>query len=65
MKLTRTEIVWLALTLLFFVLYNLPGLPAYGDARGLIVHALATVVPLWICVYWGLFRIFRKFRLKK
>ena len=65
MKLTKAEIVWLVLTVLFFVLYNLPGVPGYNDEKGLIIHALLTVVPLWICVYVGLVRVLRKYRLKK
>ena len=65
MKLTKTEIVWLVLTVVFFVLYNLPGVPGYNDERGLIIHGLLTVLPLWICVYVGLFKVLRKYRLKK
>lgn len=65
MKTTKTEIIWLVLTVLFFVLYNLPGVPAYYDTKGLIIHALLTVVPLWLCVYVGLYKVFRKYRLKK
>ena len=65
MKLTKTEIIWLVLTILFFVLYNLPGVPGYYDEKGLIIHALLTVLPLWICVYVGLFKVLRKYRLKK
>lgn len=65
MKVTRTEKIWLALTVLFFALYNLPGVPGYGDARGLLIHALLTVLPLWGCVYIGLFRVLRLYRLKK
>lgn len=65
MKVTRTEKWWLLAVCLFFLLYNLPGLPGYQDAHGLIVHALLTVVPLWVCIYVGLFRVLRKYRLKK
>ncbi len=65
MKITKTEKIWLALTVLFFALYNLPGVPGYNDAKGLIIHGLLTVVPLWICVYAGLFKVLRKYRLKK
>lgn len=65
MKVTKTEKIWLGLTVLFFSLYNLPGVPAYGDARGLLVHALLTVLPLWICVYAGLFKVLRRYKLKK
>lgn len=65
MKLTKTEVIWLALTVFFYVLYNLPGIPGYYDAHGLMIHALLTVLPLWICVYIGLVKVFRKYRLKK
>lgn len=65
MKVTRTEKRWLLATLLFFFLYNLPYVPAYGDAKGLILHALLTVLPLWVCVYIGLFRVFHESKLKK
>ncbi len=65
MKITKTEKRWLALTLLFFVLYNIPGVPGYYDVHGLIIHALLTIVPLWCCVYIGLFRVLRQYRLKK
>lgn len=65
MKITRAEKIWLAAVLFFFVLYNLPGIPGYHDARGLVIHALLTVLPLWVSVYAGLFKIFRQYRLKK
>lgn len=65
MKLTKAEIIWLGSTILFFALYNLPGVPGYHSERGLILHGLLTVVPLWICVYAGLFKVLHKYRLKK
>lgn len=65
MKITKVEKIWLSLTVVFFVLYNLPCIPGYGDARGLILHALLTVLPLWICIYVGLFKIMKTYRLKK
>ena len=65
MKITKAEKIWLFLTVLFYVLYNIPGIPAYLDARGLLIHGALTVVPLWICVYVGLFKVLRKYRLKK
>lgn len=65
MNLTKTEKIWLFLTVLFYVLYNIPGIPGYYDVRGLIVHALLTVLPLWVCVYAGLFKVLHKYRLKK
>ena len=65
MKITKAEQIWLFLTVLFYVLYNIPGIPAYLDAKGLLIHGALTVVPLWICVYVGLFHVLRKYRLKK
>ena len=65
MKITKTEKIWLFLTVLFYVLYNIPCIPAYLDAKGLLIHGALTVVPLWICVYVGLFKVLRKYRLKK
>ena len=65
MKITKTEKIWLFLTVLFYVLYNIPGIPAYLDAKGLLIHGALTVIPLWICVYVGLVKILRKYRLKK
>ena len=65
MKITKAEKIWLFLTVLFYVLYNIPGIPAYLDARGLLIHGALTVIPLWICVYVGLFKVLRKYRLKK
>lgn len=65
MKLTKTEKIWLFLTVLFYVLYNIPGIPGYYDTKGLIIHALVSVVPLWICVYVGLFKVLKQYKLKK
>lgn len=65
MKITKAEKIWLFLTVLFYVLYNIPCIPAYLDAKGLLIHGALTVVPLWICVYVGLFKVLRKYRLKK
>lgn len=65
MKLNRTEKCWLATSAAFFILYNLPGVPAFGDARGLALHGLFTVVPLWIVTYLGMFATSRESRRRK
>ena len=65
MKITKAEKIWLFLTVLFYGLYNSPGIPAYLDAKGLLIHGALTVIPLWICVYVGLVKVLRKYRLKK
>lgn len=65
MKLTKAEKIWLTAIIIFYVAYNLPFVPPYGDAVGTIVHAATTIIPLWICVYAGLFKIFKLQPLKK
>ena len=64
MKITKTEKIWLALTVLFCVLYNLPGVPPYGQAVPTIVHGLLTVLPLWVIVYIGLARVYKIYTLR-
>lgn len=64
MKISTTEKRWLLAVLLFYVLYNLPFVPRYGDARGLLIHAALTLVPLWASIYVGLVRVFRSRRLR-
>lgn len=53
-----TEKWWLILVVLFYVLYNFPGFPAYGNAKTAIWHGILTLIPLWAAIYWGLFRVF-------
>ncbi|MCR6547036.1 hypothetical protein [Dehalobacterium formicoaceticum] len=50
----KTEKWWLISVVLFYVLYNFPGIPAYGDANGAFLHGALTLIPLWICIYAGL-----------
>lgn len=65
MKLTRTEKIWLAVVIVFFALYNIPGVPAYGDSVGCIIHGCLTVVPLWIASFVGFRAVNRIYRLKE
>lgn len=60
----KTEKWWLGLIVLFYVLYNLPGVPQYGDARGAILHGALTIIPLWIIVYGGMIILHRQRKLK-
>lgn len=64
MKITKTEKLWLFFTVLFFALYNLPFVPAYGDERGMLLHAALTLFPLWLSIYIGLARVFRIYRVR-
>ena len=64
MKVTKTEKIWLILTVIFYILYNLPGVPPYGEAIPTLIHGLLTVVPIWIIVYVGLVRVYRIYKLR-
>lgn len=61
MKFTKAEKVWLIVVVLFYVLYNLPMVPSYDSPAGTLVHALLTLVPLWVSVYIGLFKVARTY----
>ena len=64
MKITRAEKIWLGAVLLFYICYNLPFVPAYGDARGAVIHGIITLIPLWIAIYAGLIKICRSYKIK-
>lgn len=65
MKITKTEKVWLFFVVLFYVLYNMPFVPAYGDPKGLMIHAALVLIPLWVSIYVGLIKVFRIYRIKE
>jgi len=65
MKVTKAEVIWLVLTIVFYFLYNLPGVPAYYDQVGAMVHAIATVGPLWVIVFVGTKIVYKKYELRK
>ncbi|MDD6311170.1 MAG: hypothetical protein PUB09_04455 [Firmicutes bacterium] len=65
MKITKTEKIWLIAVIVFYVAYNLPFVPAYGSAKGTIIHGLITLIPLWIAVYIGMFKTFKIHPLRK
>ena len=64
MKITKAEKIWLTAVILFYVGYNLPFVPAYGHAKATLIHALITLVPLWISIYVGLVQVCRIYRIK-
>lgn len=64
MKVTKTEKVWLFLVVLFYVLYNIPGVPKYGSTKGALMHGALTIIPLWVIIYFGMFKVFKKLKLK-
>jgi hypothetical protein len=64
-KYKTTEKWWLGLVVLFYALYNFPGVPAYGDAHGALLHGACTILPLWIISYAGLIILTKQRKLKK
>ena len=64
MKITKTEKIWLGAVILFYILYNLPFVPAYGHAKATILHAIITLIPLWVAIYVGLVKVCRIYRLR-
>ncbi|MCD8231381.1 MAG: hypothetical protein LUD14_06125 [Clostridiales bacterium] len=64
MKITKTEKIWLAAVIIFYICYNLPFVPPYGYAKATLVHALITLVPLWIAIYVGLVKVCRIYRIR-
>lgn len=65
MKISKTEKIWLTLTVIFYLLYNLPGVPPYGMAIPTLVHAALTVLPLWIIAFVGMSKTYKVYQLKK
>ncbi len=65
MKVTKTEKIWLVIVAAFYLLYNLPGIPAYNEAVPTLVHAALTVIPLWIVVYVGMHRVYKIYALRE
>lgn len=64
MKITKAEKIWLAVVIIFYVCYNLPFVPAYGNAHATIIHGLITLIPLWIAIYIGLFKVCKIYKIK-
>lgn len=60
----KTEKWWLFLIVLFYALYNLPGVPAYGNANGALLHGALTILPLWVISYGGMVILNQQRKLK-
>ena len=65
MKIGRTEKCWLAAVLLFWVFYNFPGFPAYGDIKGCIIHGIISFVGTFLSVFVGCKLVEREYHLKE
>lgn len=65
MKLSKLEKIWLISVIIFYFLYNLPFFPSYYHSKATILHMILTIIPLWTAVYFGLFKVCKKQKLKK
>lgn len=64
MKISKTEWIWLIITAVLYIAYNLPGVPAYEQPIATIIHALVTVLPLWVLSYVFLPKVFKMYKIK-
>ena len=65
MKITKTEKIWIALTVIFYVIYNMPGLPKYGDQVGAMVHGVILLAAMWLTVFIGTKMVYKIYPLKE
>ena len=63
-SLRKAEKLWLGLVVLFYLLYNLPGVPPYKDAGAAMWHGALTLIPLWAIIYYGMFRLFSRKKIR-
>ncbi len=64
MKILKAEKIWLALCVLGYLFYNLPGFPKYGDMRMCIIHGVISLIWVWAANYIGVAIINKIYRLK-
>lgn len=65
MKTGLTEKIWLIMCLAFEFIYNIPGVPAYGDIKGCIIHGLISVIGTLLSVYIGYIFVIKEYPLKE
>ena len=51
MKITKTEGIWLIITTILYIAYNIPGVPPYNQPTATLIHAALTVLPIWVITY--------------
>lgn len=59
MVITKCEKIWLAIIVILFVLYNIPGFPAYGDVTACLVSGLILVGGIWVAIYIGMAKTYK------
>lgn len=64
MKITKTEWIWLIITTVLYIAYNLPGVPPYDQPTATLIHAALTVLPIWVITYVFLPKINHLYKLR-
>ena len=59
MVITKFEKIWLAIIVVLYVLYNIPGFPKYGDAMGCLISGLILVGGIWVAIYIGMAKLYK------
>ena len=44
MKITKTEGIWLIITTILYIAYNIPGVPPYNQPTATLIHAALTYI---------------------
>ena len=65
MKLLKIEKWWLIIGIILYAIYNIPGVPAYGDARGAIIWNILAFLLMWTANYWFNARVNKIYKPRK
>ena len=61
MKITKTEGIWLIITTILYIAYNIPP---YNQPTATLIHAALTVLPIWVITYIFLPKVYRIYKLR-
>ena len=65
MKITKTEWIWLLVSAVLYIAYNIPGVPAYEQPVATMIHAAVTVLPLWVISYVFMPKVYKIYKIKE
>ena len=65
MKIKKTEWIWLIVTAVLYIAYNIPGVPAYHQPVPTLIHAAITVLPLWVLTYIFMPKVYRIYKIRE
>lgn len=65
MKLLKIEKWWLIVGIALYAIYNIPGIPAYGDLKGAVIWNVASVILIWAANYGFNAKVSKVYRPRK